>query len=147
MKTTLNEKIKKPRKQRELKPLSPLEKKKLEINLLIKDFTIDEIDVEMLNKKTPVQWENYAKKNKYTSFNLTSVKDDVGYRAEFTLTVQNVISTEHNYQYQFVVMARNNKKNEIYYLSLKEWENHVKSIAKYTLTDPKVILSNLLRTC
>ena len=117
------------------------------IEAAIQDFSLDDMEVELLNKITPLQWEKFAKKSKFMSFNLVSLADTVGYKSEFTLITQNKESTDHNYaMYSCVVMTRNSKKNEVTHPSLKSWETHIKTISKYILIKPQTILQGILTT-
>jgi hypothetical protein len=130
---------------KKIKQESLLDKKRREIKEAIDLFNLDIVDYEVIIKKTPLHWEKFAKKSKFISFNLVSLVDDIGYKSEFTLTVQNNTSKDHNDAItSCLVMSKNNKKNEVVYPSLKTWEQHIKTISRYLLISPNSVLLTIL---
>ena len=130
---------------KKIKQESLLDKKIRKIKEDIELFNLSNIDYEVIIKKNPLHWEKFAKKSRFLSFHLVSLVDDVGYKTEFTLTVQNKTSKDHNNAItSCVVMRKNNKKNEVLYPSLKTWEQHIKIISRYLLISPNSVLLTIL---
>ena len=130
---------------KKIKQESLLDKKIREIKEAIDLFNLDIVDYEVIIKKTPLHWEKFAKKSRFISFNLVSLVDDIGYKTEFTLTVQNKTSKDHNDAItSCLVMSKNNKKNEVLYPSLKTWEQYIKTISRYLLISPNSVLLTIL---
>lgn len=130
---------------KKIKQEGVLDKKIREIKEAIDLFNLDIVDYEVIVKKTPLHWEKFAKKSRFIFFNLVSLADDIGYKTEFTLTVQNKISKDHNNAIRTcVVMTKNNKKNEVVYPSLKAWEQYIKTISSYLLILPSSVLLTIL---